>query len=77
MDLTNEQKIKELLQAGAPDLFAIKEALDVTSIDIDLLLKSLYLIANVKRFTKWGKVSLIIQNGVVVRVQQEQGFKTE
>lgn len=39
------------------------------------LMRGLYLLANIKRFTKWGKVVFLMQDGVVVRVDQEQGYK--
>lgn len=76
-DLTNEEKLKEILKTGAPDLWAVKEAMETTHIDPDLILRTLYLVANVQRFTKWGKVSMLIQDGVITRIQQEQGFKTD
>jgi hypothetical protein len=41
------------------------------------VLRGMYLLANIKRFSKWGKVTFLMQDGRVVRVQQEQGYKSD
>jgi hypothetical protein len=73
--LDNNDKLRSILQAGAPELLFIKDLLDETQMDVDVLMKGLYLIANTQRMTRWGKVSYLIQDGQIVRVEQEQGFK--
>jgi hypothetical protein len=73
--LDNNDKLRAILEAGAPDLLAIKDIMDETQTSMDVLIKAVYLMRNVSRFTGWGKVSILIQNGQAVRVEQEQGFK--
>lgn len=41
------------------------------------ILRGLYLLANIKRYARWGKVVFLMQDGRVVRVQQEQGYKLD
>lgn len=41
------------------------------------IMRGLYLLANIKRFSRWGKVTFLMQDGRVVRVQQEQGYKSD
>ena len=56
---------------------AIAEAKVRSGISDEYLLKGLFLIANVKNISGWGKVVYLIQNKEIVRVTQEQGFKVE
>jgi hypothetical protein len=74
-DLTNDDHLRHILQAGAPELLAVKDAMDELQIEPDLVIKALYLLRNIQRFTRYGKVSYLIQDGQVVRIEQEQGFK--
>jgi hydrogenase maturation factor len=41
------------------------------------VMRALYLLSNIKRFARYGKVVFLMQDGKVVRVQQEQGYTTE
>ena len=41
------------------------------------VLRGMYLLANIKRLSKWGRVTFLMNDGKVVRVQQEQGYKTD
>lgn len=41
------------------------------------IVRGLYLLANIRRFSKWGKVIYLMQDGQVVRVAQEQGYKLD
>jgi len=41
------------------------------------VMRALYLLSNIKRFSRYGKVVFLMQDGRVVRVQQEQGYMLE
>lgn len=55
----------------------IKEAIAKSGVSEDILVKGLFLLANVRNISKWGKVTFLVQEGETVRVQQEQGFKVD
>lgn len=76
-DLSNESKLREILKQGAPELYAVMEAMEETQIDQATLIKGLFLLKNIQRFSRWGKVTFLVQDGQIVRVEQTQGFKTE
>lgn len=76
-ELDNEDKMLEVLRQGSPDLYAIYDAIKKTDANPDHIIKALYLLADVQRFTRWGKITFLIQDGKVTRVQQEQGFKLD
>lgn len=76
-ELSNEEQMMEILKQGSPDLYAIKKAIDETGIDTSILLKTLYMIANIQRFSRYGRASIMVQDGRIVRVEQQQGFKIE
>jgi len=57
------------------DTASIQDAMHFSGITEDWLLKGLFLIGNVRNVSKWGKVVYLIQDGQIVKVDQEQGFK--
>lgn len=66
-----------MLKTAAPDLAEIHSLLNETQMDSVTLIKYLNLIKNVKLVTKWGKVTTLIQNDEIVRIEQEQGYKVD
>lgn len=54
---------------------SIKDAMRFSGVTEDWLLKGLFLIGNVRNVSRWGKVVYLIQDGQIVKVDQEQGFK--
>lgn len=75
IDSTNESQLAFILkQSGKPWILDILEAMETTNTNPEDLLKTLFLLGNVKRFTKWGKIIWVIQNGMLTRIQEEQGF---
>lgn len=54
---------------------SIQDAMHFSGITEDWLLKGLFLIGNIRNVSRWGKVVYLIQDGQIVKVDQEQGFK--
>lgn len=75
--MNNDEKFNEMLKTFAPDLAEINNLLKETEMDSVTLVKYLNLIKNVRIVTGWGKVTTLIQNNDIVRVEQEQGYKIE
>lgn len=69
--------MRQILKQAAPELLALLDAVEETQIDVGTLLKGLYLIKNTQRFTRYGNVTFLIQDGQIVRVEQKQGFKID
>lgn len=76
-EMSNEEQMMEILKKGSPELYAIKKALNETGVDTTVLLKTLYMVSDIQRLSRWGKASILIQDGKVTRVEQSQGFKIE
>jgi len=72
----NDEKANTILKSALPDLFMIKEIVDSNDIPIQEVMRMLYLISNIKKMTQWGKVVILIKDGEIVAVQQEQQFIT-
>jgi hypothetical protein len=75
--MSNDEKMRELLDATMPDVMAIKDLLDKSSIPFMDLARTLFLIDNVKRVSKWGGVKITIKNGEVVSITGENTFISE
>ena len=55
----------------------LTEAIKCAGVDEVDILRGLYLMANIKRFTGWGSVVYLWQNKRLVQVVQEQRYKVE
>jgi hypothetical protein len=75
--MNNDQKAKAIIEATMPNLWIIKELMDsINMLDVDLL-RTLYLIENIQRISKWGNVKITIQNGEVTSITGETKFIAE
>lgn len=75
-DLTNEERLATVLrESGKPWLLDVAEAMELAGMTPDQILQHLFMVANVRRFTKWGQVATVIQNGAVRIIKQEQTTK--
>lgn len=73
----NETLFDGMLEKAYPELYELKQAMNYSETDIPTIIKMLYSISNVKKFTKWGSVSILIQNGKEMRIESKQGFKLD
>jgi hypothetical protein len=70
----NDQKAQSIIESAFPNLWMLKEAMDdVGILDVDLL-RALYLVGNVKKVSKWGKVTISVKDGEIVSVTGENNF---
>lgn len=75
--MNNDERMDTILEAVAPHIKAIKDLLEqgmATPVDI---LRALYLIENVKKISRYGKVGFTIKDGEIVSVWQEQQMISE
>lgn len=72
----NDKKMRELLENVMPDTLMIKDIMDANGIQPQEIMRALYLLSNVKNISGWGKVTILMQDGKIVSVQQEQQFKS-
>lgn len=73
----NDKKAQEIIEATMPNLWMIKVLMERANIiDLDLL-RALYLIENIQKLSKWGKVTISIKDGEVVAISGENNFITE
>lgn len=75
--MNNDDKMRQLLETTMPDLLVIYDLMHQNDILPYDVMRALYLIANIKRISKYGKVSFIIKNNEIVSVNQEQALITE
>lgn len=75
-NMSNEEVLATILkQSGKPWILDVIQAMEVNGIEPQKLIESLFLLGNIRRFTGWGKITWLIQDKEVVRIDQEQGFK--
>ena len=73
----NDKKAQEIIEATMPSLWMIKEVMERASIvDVDLL-RALFLIENIQKVSRWGKVIISIKDGEVVAISGENNFITD
>lgn len=75
--MSNDQLFENMLQKARPDLYEIYKLMNDVQVDSMTVLKYLNLIKNVQIVSGWGKVTTLIQNKAVKRVDQEQGYKID
>ncbi len=74
---TNDKKAKAIIESTMPNLWMIKELMDeINMVDVDLL-RALYLIENIQKVSKWGKVVISVKDGEIVSVTGENNFISE
>lgn len=74
--MNNDEKMKQMLEKVMPDVLYIHQIMEENNIPAEDIVKALYLIANVKKMTQWGKVTILIKDREIVSVTQEQQFIT-
>ena len=72
VDQVNLNAYYEVIRKLDPELYLIKIALQETSVNPLILPKIIRMISNVHSGTGWGKVQIIIQNGVIKRMLSEE-----
>lgn len=78
-DIEQIAKIKQELEKvkkDMPDMMMLYEMIQSCGFSVDDIIRAVALAGNVKKMTKWGKVSILLQDGDIVSVLQEQQFIT-
>ena len=73
--LNNEYVFKELIRAIRPDLYVLMDILDNTHVNSLTIFHVIRSISNIATGTKYGKVTVQIENGVVTFVYGEEAKK--
>lgn len=68
----NEFAFKELVKSVRPDLWMLMDLLDETEVNYLVLIKALRHIYNIATGSKYGTVSVDIQNGIVTFIRGEE-----
>lgn len=75
--IDNDDKAKAIIEATMPNLWLLKEAMDrINVLEVDIL-RALYLIENIQKVSKWGKVTINVKDGEVISVSGENNFISE
>lgn len=70
--MSNEKQFYNLLAQIDPDLYLIKMVLDETQVNPALLPKIIRSLANLAYGTGFGKIQIIMQDGVVTHIRPEE-----
>lgn len=73
----NNEQMRSLLEAAMPELLMLKDLMDANDIDTTDVMRTLYLVANIKKLTQWGRVIITLKNGNITHVAQEQQFLSD
>lgn len=68
----NEFAFKELLKKARPDIWLLMDLIDNTRINYLILVKTMRHLDNIANGSKFGNVTIEIQNGVVTFVRGEE-----
>lgn len=71
----NEEKLVELLKVGRPDMFALMSTLDNTNLNWKVLFHVINAIGQIAMDTKYGTVSILIEDNIVRFVRGEHANK--
>jgi hypothetical protein len=75
--MTNEEKAKAIIEATMPHLWMIKEGMErINMLEVDVL-RMLYLVENIQKVSKWGKVTITVKDGEVIAISGENNFISE
>lgn len=72
--LDNYDQSMALLEQISPELAQMYQAMQYADLQPDIAVKFFYTVANVKRFSKYGVVSLNVTNGKESKIVQKQQF---
>jgi hypothetical protein len=68
----NEFAFKELVKSVRPDIWLLMDLLDETQVNYLVLVKALRHLSNIATGSKFGTVSIEIQNGIATFVRGEE-----
>ncbi len=68
----NEFSFKEMVKTVRPDIWLLMDLLDETQVNYLVLVKALRHVANIANGSKFGNVTIEIQNGLVTFVRGEE-----
>lgn len=71
----NENTFKKGAQMVRPDIYALMNALDETHVDFTLVLSIIYALERVATGSKYGNVTIYIENGTATFVKGEESKK--
>lgn len=71
----NKEKIMEILRATFPELYVLLVALEETNVNFEIPRKVIYQLEKIAKGSKYGKVSIVIENGVATFVYGEEANK--
>ena len=72
---TNKDKFMELLRAFRPDVFILLVALDETGVNFEIPRKIIYQLEKIAKGSKYGKVNVVVENGIATFVYGEEANK--
>lgn len=71
----NEFAFKQMIKTVRPELFVLMDLLDETSLDPMILFKTMRQLHNIATGSKYGQVTVYIENGVATFVRGEESDK--
>lgn len=75
LDTKNVEMFRNLLQLARPDIFMFMEMLDATNVNARVLNSVIRQVSNIANGTRFGKVTIEIENGQVTFVRGEESDK--
>lgn len=66
----------EAVKKDLPEMMMLYEMMQSNDIPFQDVFRALALIVNVKKVSQWGKITILLKEGQIVAVQQEQQFVT-
>lgn len=73
--LKNEEAFRKGLQIMRPDLYVLAQQLDQSGVDFTILLQVIYALERIASGTKYGNITIYIENGVATFVRGEESKK--
>lgn len=71
-DKTNEEKFLEMLKIADPELFAVKELLILSRLNLEIFLSITKSISRISSGSGYGKVTINVYNNVVKNIIMEE-----
>lgn len=75
--MNNDEKMNQLLEVAAPHLKAINDLITETNTTPVDIIRALFLIQDVQRISRYGKVGFTIKDGEVIHVWSQQQMISE
>ncbi len=71
----NEEAFRKGVQIMRPDLYVLMQQLDQSGVDFTILLQVIYALERIANGTKYGNVTIYVENGTVTFVRGEESKK--